>query len=50
MISAVTFAVSLSKGYSDFVWEGEPWPAGEYIVSEKDRKAIYLSDILVKEN
>ena len=35
---------------SDFVWEGEPWPAGEYIVSEKDRKAIYLSDILVKEN
>ena len=24
---------------SDFVWEGESWPAGEYIVSEKDRNA-----------
>ncbi len=35
---------------SDFIWESESWPAGEYIVSEKDRKAIYLSDILVKEN
>ena len=35
---------------SDFVWEGESWPAGEYIVSEKDRNAIYLSDILIREN
>lgn len=25
-----------------------PWPAEEYIVSERMRKAIYLSDILVK--
>ena len=24
---------------SDFVWESESWPAGEYIVSEKDRNA-----------
>lgn len=35
---------------SDFVWEGESWLAGEYIVSEKDRNAIYLSDILIREN
>ncbi len=27
---------------SDFVWEGDPWPAGEYIVSEKDRNAVKL--------
>ena len=33
---------------SNFVWEGESWPAGEYIVSEKDRNAIYLSDILIR--
>lgn len=24
---------------SDFAWQTEPWPAGEYIVSEKDRNA-----------
>ena len=24
---------------SDFIWESESWPAGEYIVSEKDRNA-----------
>ena len=27
---------------SDFIWEGEPWPDGEYIVSEKDRNAMKL--------
>ena len=27
---------------SDFVWEGEPWPEAEYIVSEKDRNAMKL--------
>ena len=35
---------------SDFVWEGEPWPAGEYIVSEKDRNAMPPSDIFIREN
>ena len=24
---------------SDFAWQTEPWPEGEYIVSEKDRNA-----------
>ena len=24
---------------SDFIWESESWPEGEYIVSEKDRNA-----------
>lgn len=24
---------------SDFIWESESWPAGEYLVSEKDRNA-----------
>ena len=27
---------------SDFIWEAEPWPVGEYIVSEKDRNAMKL--------
>ena len=27
---------------SDFVWEGEPWPEGAYIISEKDRNAVKL--------
>lgn len=27
---------------SDFIWESEPWPAGEYIMSEKDRNAMRL--------
>lgn len=30
---------------SDFVLEDEPWPAGEYIVSDKDRKAIQLKEV-----
>lgn len=30
---------------SDFVWEGEPWPVGEYIVSEKDRNAMKLKEV-----
>ena len=27
---------------SDFVWEGELWPVGEYIMSKKDRNAMKL--------
>ncbi len=27
---------------SDFVWQGEPWPGGAYIISEKDRNAVKL--------
>ena len=27
---------------SDFIWEDEPWPVGEYIVSDKDRNAMKL--------
>ena len=27
---------------SDFVWEGDPWPEADYIISEKDRNAIKL--------
>ena len=27
---------------SDFIWEGEPWPEGAYIMSEKDRNAMKL--------
>ena len=30
---------------SDIVWEGEPWPVGEYIVSEKDRNAMKLKEV-----
>lgn len=29
---------------SDFVWEGEPWPEGAYIISEKDRNAVRLEN------
>ena len=29
---------------SDFVWEGEPWPEAEYIISEKDRNAVRLEN------
>ena len=27
---------------SDFVWQGEPWPGADYIISEKDWNAIKL--------
>ena len=27
---------------SDFMWEGEPWPKADYIISEKDRNAVRL--------
>lgn len=30
---------------SDFIWENESWPAGEYIVSEKDRNARPLQEL-----
>lgn len=30
---------------SDFVWEGESWPMQEYILSEKDKNAIKLSEL-----
>ena len=29
---------------SDFVWEGESWPEGAYIISEKDRNAVRLEN------
>ena len=29
---------------SDFVWEGELWPEGAYIISEKDRNAVRLEN------
>lgn len=29
---------------SDFIWEGEPWPEAEYIISEKDRNAVRLEN------
>ena len=33
---------------SDFVWESESWPEGEYIVSEKDRNAEKFSLSIAK--
>ena len=30
---------------SDFIWEGEPWPEGEYIISDKDRNAMKLEKL-----
>ena len=33
---------------SDFIWESESWPAGEYIVSEKDRNAEKFSFSIAK--
>ena len=30
---------------SDFVWEGESWPEGAYIISEKDRNAMKLKEV-----
>ena len=30
---------------SDFVWEGEPWPEAEYIVSKKDWNAMRLEKL-----
>lgn len=29
---------------SDFVWEGESWPEGAYIISEKDRNSVRLEN------
>ena len=29
---------------SDFVWQGESWPEGAYIISEKDRNAVRLEN------
>ena len=29
---------------SEFIWEGEPWPEAEYIISEKDRNAVRLEN------
>ena len=31
---------------SDFIWQTEPWPAGEYILSEKDKNAMTLQEVL----
>lgn len=31
---------------SDFIWQTESWPTGEYILSEKDRSATKLEEIL----
>ena len=30
---------------SDFIWQTEPWPMQEYILSEKDKNAIKLSEL-----
>lgn len=30
---------------SDFIWQTEPWPMREYILSEKDKNAIKLSEL-----
>lgn len=30
---------------SDFAWQTEPWPVREYILSEKDKNAIKLSEL-----
>ena len=30
---------------SDFIWQNEPWPMREYILSEKDKSAIKLSEL-----
>ena len=29
---------------SEFIWEGEPWPEAEYIISEKDWNAVRLEN------
>ena len=29
----------------DIIWNGESWPIGDYIVSDKDRNAMSLMDI-----
>ena len=29
---------------SDFIWEGESWPEGAYIISEKDRNSVRLEN------
>ena len=38
-------AVRAVRYDSDFIWESESWPEGEYIVSEKDNAAIKLSEL-----
>ena len=30
---------------SDFIWQTEPWPMREYVLSEKDENAIKLSEL-----
>lgn len=30
---------------SDFVWEGDPWSEGAYIISEKDKSAKSLQEL-----
>ena len=30
---------------SDFIWEDEPWPEVEYIISEKDKRAKFLQEL-----
>lgn len=29
----------------DMIWNGESWPKGDYIMSDKDRSAMSLKDI-----
>lgn len=31
---------------SEFIWESERWPVGDYIISEKDRNAISLDEVV----
>lgn len=38
-------AVRAVRYDSDFAWQTEPWPMQEYILSEKDKIAIKLSEL-----
>ena len=41
------FCIEVAKAVrydSEFIWEGEPWPEAEYIISEKDRNAVRLEN------
>ena len=31
----------------DLIWKGEEWPKGEYIISEKDKNAMWLGELLL---
>ena len=31
---------------SDFTWQTEPWPKAEYILSEKDKRAMRFKELM----